>query len=160
MSQIPDSILPSVQLFLCLGVRYDIDYSFYASIICNNLRLSESTFRDICHYLHAVVAYGASFDPLSSIDPCIDLTQSFFDQGQWFHPEFLYHLPSVHGSLRFYHKSFYDFLRDPARSGPFCITTLDIYCKLIDQMIQNHHHYASSYAIDGSSTFFLPCACP
>ena len=151
MSQIPDSILPSAQLFLCLGVRFGIDYGFYASAFCNELQLSESTFRDICHYLHAVIAYEASFDPLSSIDPRIDLTRSFFDQGQWFHPElsFLYHLRNVHGLLRFYHKSFYDFLRDPARSGPFCVTTLDIYCKFLDHLIQNHHHYTSSYAIDG-----------
>ena len=162
MSQIPEGILPSAQLLLCDGVKYDIDYSFYASIICNTHRLSESTFRDICHYLHAVIAYEASFDPLSSMDPRIDLTRSFLDQGQWFHPElsFLRHLWSVHGSLRFYHKSFYDFLCDPARSGPFCVFTLDNYCKFIDHLIQNHHHYASSYAIDGSSTFFLPCACP
>jgi len=162
MSQMPDSILPSAQLFLCFGVRYDIDYGFYASGPCNELQLSESTFRDICHYLHAVIAYEASFDPLSSIDPRIDLTRSLFDQGQWFHPEssFLYYPSSVHGLLRFYHKSFYDFLRDPARSGPFCVFTLDNYCKLIDQMIQNHHHYASSYAIDSSSASLLPCACP
>jgi len=162
MSQIPEGILPSAQLFLCFGVRYDIDNGFYASRLCNDLRLSESTFRDISHYLHAVVAYEASFDPFSSIDPRIDFTRSLFDQGQWFHPEssFLYYLRSVHGLLRFYHKSFYDFLCDPARSGPFCVTTPDIYCKFLDHLIQNHHHYASSYAIDGSSTFFLPCACP
>jgi len=162
MSQIPEHILPSVQLFLCCRVGYDIDYGFYASAFCNELQLSESTFRDICHHLHAVIDYEASFDSLSSIDPLIDLTRSFFDQGQWFHPElsFFDHHRSVHGLLRFYHKSFYDFLCDPARSGPFCVTTPDIYCKLLDHLIQNYHHYASSYAIDGSSTFFLPCACP
>ena len=43
---------------------------------------SKSTFRGICHYLHAIIAYEASFNPLSSIDPRIDLTESFFDQGQ------------------------------------------------------------------------------
>jgi len=162
MSQIPERILPSAQLFLYHVALGDSESSFHVAIVCNNLRLSESTFRDISHYLHAVVAYEASFDPFSSIDPRIDLTRSLFDQGQWFHPEFtfLHHLRSVHGLLHFYHKSFYDFLRDPARSGPFCVTTLDIYCKLFDQRIQNHHHYASSYAIDGSSTSFLPCACP
>ena len=163
MNQVPEGILPSAQLLLCFGVRYDIDCDFYASILCNILRLSESMFRDIYHYLHAVIAYKASFDPLSSIDPCIDLTRSFFDQVQWFHPDnsvIYHHLSNIQGSLYFYHKSFYDFLRDPTRSGPFCVTTPDTYCKLFDQMIQNHHHYASSYAIDGSSTFFLPCACP
>ena len=162
MSQIPANILPSAQLLLCAGVRYDIAYDFYASAFCNELQLSESTFRDICHYLHAVIAYEASLDPLSSIDPRIDLTRSFFDQGQWFHPDIsvIRHLAKIHGSLRFYHKSFYDFLRDPARSGPFCVSTLDIYCKLFDHWVQNHHHYASSYAVDGSSTSFLPCVYP
>jgi len=162
MSQIPERILPSAQLFLYRVAAGNIDIPYYVATVCNNLRLSESTFRDICYYLHAVVAYEASFDPFSSMDPRIDLTWSFFDQGQWFHPElsFLRHLWSVHGSLRFYHKSFYDFLRDPARSGPFCVFTLDNYCKFIDQMVQNHHHHASSYAIDGSSASLLPCACP
>ena len=162
MNQIPERILPSAQLFLSYAAFNGSNVSSRVAPVCNNLRLSESTFRDISHYLHAVVAYEASFDPFSSIDPRIDLTRSLFDQGQWFHPEFtfLHHLRSVHGLLHFYHKSFYDFLRDPARSGPFCVTTLDIYCKLFDQRIQNHHHYASSYAIDGSSTSFLPCACP
>ena len=162
MSQIPERILPSAQLFLSYAARGDNTLSLSVALTCGLLRLSEYTFRDICHYLHAVIAYEASFDPLSSINSRVDLTRSFLDQGQWFHPEFsfLYHLWSIHGFLRFYHKSFYDFLRDPARSGPFCITTPAIYYKLIDQMIQNHHHYASSYAVDGSSTSFFPCVCP
>jgi len=162
MSQIPERILPSVQLFLSYTAHGAITSSSSVALTCGLLRLSESIFRDIYHHLHAVIIHEASFDLLSSIDPCIDLTRSFFDQGQWFHPElsFLDCLWSVYGLLRFYHKSFYDFLCDPARSGPFCVTTLDIYCKLLDHLIQNHHHYASSYAIDSSSTFFLPCACP
>ena len=156
MSQIPERILPSAQLFLSRVAFGNSELPFHVATVCNDLRLSESTFRDICHYLHAVVAYEASSDPLSSIDPRIDLTRSFFDQGQWFHPgsSFLYHLSSVHGLLRFYHKSFYDFLHDPA-SGPFCVTTLDIYCKLFDHLIQNHHHYASSYTIEGSTKFSI-----
>ena len=162
MSQIPERILLSAQLFLSYAAFSGSDVLSHVAPTCNDLRLSESTFRDISHYLHAVVAYEASFDTFSSIDPRIDLTRSLFDQGQWFHPEssFLYYPSSVHGLLRFYHKSFYDFLRDPAPSGPFCVTTLDIYCKLFDHWIQNHHHYTSSYAIDSSSASFLPCTCP
>ena len=161
MSQIPEGILPSAQFFVCFAVLvlgYDIDFLLYAAVISGALRLSESTLRDICHHLHAVIAYDASFNPLSSTDPRIDLTRSLFDQGQWFRPEFsfLHHLPSVHGSLRFYHKSFYDFLGDSARSGPFCVTTPAIYCKLVDHWIQLHHHYASSYTVGGSSTSFRP----
>ena len=61
-------------------------------------------------------------------------------------------------TLRFYHKSFKDFLCDPTRSGSFCVNTPAIYCKFLDHLIQCHHHYASSYAIDGSSMYFLPLA--
>ena len=66
----------------------------------------------------------------------------------------------VHGRLRLYHKSFNDFLRDPTRSGAFCVNTPAIYCKYLDHLIQCHHHYASSYAIDGSSMYFLPLHLP
>ena len=34
-----------------------------------------------------------------------------------------------------------------------------LFCKLFDRLIQNHRHYASSYAIDGSSMYFRPCIC-
>lgn len=34
-----------------------------------------------------------------------------------------------------------------------------LFCKLFDHLIQNHRHYASSYAIDGSSMYFRPCIC-
>jgi len=165
MSQILECILPSAQLFLSYVVHGDSDLPFFVATVCGTLRLSESTFRDISHYLHSVIACKASFNSLNLIEqgPNIDLTRSFFDQGQWFHLEFtfLHHLRSVHGLLHFYHKSFYDFLRDPARSGPFCVTAPAIHCKLIDQMIQHHHHYASSYTIDGSSTSLLsPLSAP
>jgi len=42
-------------------------------------------FKDICHHLHAVISYEASYGPLGSIDPRIDLTRLCSDQGQWFH---------------------------------------------------------------------------
>jgi len=101
-----------------------------------------------------------SFDPLSSIHPRIDLARPYSDQ--WFHPDksTMHHVYNVHGTFRFYHKSFCDFICDPTRSGAFCVTTPAIYRKVIDQLIQNHHHYASSYDIDGSSMYFLPLYLP
>jgi len=162
MKQIPESILLSA-LFLCHSLDAgDADTHWYVSMHCCMFRISECMFRDICHHLHAVILYEPSFDPLSSIDPRIDLTRPFFDQGRWFHPDksTINHVLNVHGIFRFYHKSFYDFLRDPTRSGSFCVTTPTIYRKVIDQFIQSHHHYASSYAIDGSSMYLSPCICP
>ena len=162
MKQIPESILLSA-LFLCHSLDAgDADTHWYVSMHCCMFRISECMFRDICHHLHAVILYEPSFDPLSSIDPHIDFTRPFFDQGRWFHPDksTINHVLNVHGIFRFYHKSFYDFLRDPTRSGSFCVTTPTIYRKVIDQFIQSHHHYASSYAINGSSVYWSPCICP
>ena len=49
--------------------------------------LGSSSTWDICHHLHAVLCNEASFKPLSSIDPCIDLTQPYSDQRQWFYSD-------------------------------------------------------------------------
>ena len=158
MKQIPESILLSA-LFLCHSLDAgDADTRWYVSMHCCMFRISGCMFRDICHHLHAVISYEPSFDPLSSIDPRIDLTRPFLDQGRWFHPDksIINHVLNVHGIFRFYHKSFYDFLRDPTRSGSFCVTTPTIYRKVIDQFIQNHHRYASNYAIDDSCMYFFP----
>ena len=129
---------------------------------CCMYRISEYTFKDICHYLYAVISYEPSFDPLSCLDPRIDLTRPYYDQDQWFHLDgsIIKHVWSVHGTVRFYHKSFDDFLCDPTRSGAFCVDTPAFYSKYLDQLIQTHRNYASSYAIDGSSTYFLRCICP
>jgi len=99
-----------------------------------------------------VISYEPSFDP--RIDP----TWPYHDQGQWFHLDesIKHHVYDVHGTIRFYHKPFYDFLWDPTCSGSFCVNTSTIYCKFFDHFIQYHHHYASSYAIDSLSMYFLP----
>jgi len=159
MKQISEHNLLSAQflLFFRLDDR-NADTRWYFTARCCIFRISECTFRDIYHYLHAVISYEPSFDPLSSRDPRIDLTRPYYDQGQWFHLDqpIENHVYSVHGTLRFYHKSFYDFLRDPTRSGAFCVSTPASYCKLLDHFIQDHHHYASSYDIDNSSMYLLP----
>jgi len=159
MEQIPESILLSAQFLLRRSWEaQDVDTRLYITTRCCMFEISEYTFRDICHHLHAVISYEPSFNPLSSLDPRIDLTRPYYDQGQWFHPykSIIDQIWKVHGTLCFYHKSFYDFLGDPTRSGDFCITTPAIYCKFLDHLIQNHHHHASSYVIDGLSTYFLP----
>jgi len=160
MKQIPEhTLLSALFLFFTWGGG-NVNSGWYASLHCSVFRISECTFRDICHHLHAVVSYEAG--SLSSLDPRIDLTRPYYDQGQWFHPDgsIRCHVWSAHGTFRFYHKSFYDFLCDPIRSGSFCINTPAIYCKFLDHFIQCHHHYASSYAIDGESMYFLPFHLP
>ena len=167
MNQIPENVLPSVQLFLCYAVLASCDWNgsdhFFVTSFCCGVGCSESTFRDICHHLHAVVVHQAFPTPLSSIDPRIDLTRSFDDQGDWFHPDisFCDSLYGVHGLLGFYHKSFHDFLNDPVRSGPFCVTTPAIYWKkFFNHLIQQHRHSASSYVIEDLSESYPPVRFP
>ena len=162
VKQIPESILLSAQLLLFCLSSWDTDNRSYVSMRCCLLRISEYMFRDICRYLHAVLAYEASFESLSSIDPRIDLAQPCYDQGQWFHPDksIINHVFGAHGTFHFYHKSLYDFIRDPTRSGAFCANTPAFYCRFLEHLIQHHHHYASSYAIEGSSMYFTSRICP
>ena len=161
MKQIPEcNLLPAQFLLFYSSGNWHADNRHYVFMLSCMFRISEYTFKDICHHLHAVISYEVSFDPLSSIHPHIDLARPYSDQ--WFHPDksTMHHVYNVHGTFRFYHKSFCDFICDPTRSGAFCVTTPAIYRKVIDQLIQNHHHYASSYDIDGSSMYFLPLYLP
>ena len=155
MEQIPEHNLLSARLLLSprLNSRGG-DNGFNVFLTSCIFGISESTFKDICHHLYAVISYKPSFNLLSSLDPCIDITRPYYDQDQWFHPD--ESIWSVHGTFRFYHKSFYDFICDPTRSGAFCVNTPAFYCRFLDHFIQCHHNYASSYAIDGSSMYFLP----
>jgi len=54
--------------------------------------------------------------------------------------------------------SFYDFLRDLARSSIFSVNAPAFQIKFFERLIQQHHRCASSYAIDGSSLCF-PALC-
>jgi len=159
MEQIPERNLLSAQLLSAqLLPRFPGD----VMLSCCMNSILEYTFKDIYHHLHAVISYEPSFDPLSSLDPRIDLTRPYYYQGQWFHLDesIIKHVFRVHGTFHFHHKSFDDFLRDSTRSGAFCVKIPAYYSKYFDHLIRIHHHYASSYAIDGSSTYFLGCICP
>ena len=162
MKQIPEHNLLSAQFLLSYNrANWNADIRWYVSLPCCVFRISEYTFTNICHHLHAVISYEPPFDPFSSLDPRIDLKRPCYDQDQWFHLDrsIRNHLNTVHGTFSFYHKSFYDFLYDPTRSASFCVNTPAIYCKFLDHLIECHHHYASSYAND-SSTYFLPLHLP
>ena len=130
VKQIPESILLLVQLLLFCLSSWDTDNRSYVSMRCCLLRISEYMFGDICRHLHAVLAYEASFKPLSS-QPRTDLAQPCYDQGQWFHPDksIINHVSGVHGTFNFYHKSFYDFICDPTR---FCVNAPAFYCRFLE----------------------------
>lgn len=151
MKRVPADVLPSMYLLLSYITatpvgQYDHtqNRSWYVTTICNALGISETVFRSICNHLQAVVAFQA---PSPQV---VDLVRSRYDQDPLFQPHSSV-LRRAHGSFSFYHKSFYDFLIDPARSSNFCVKTLAIHQKQFDRLVSQQLHYSSSYVIQGSS---------
>ncbi|KAF9444504.1 hypothetical protein P691DRAFT_837007 [Macrolepiota fuliginosa MF-IS2] len=52
-----------------------------------------------------------------------------------------------------YHKSFFDFLKDPTRSGSFCIPSQRMKEKLFVHLLQLHHDLSQTYRIQGSGYY-------
>jgi hypothetical protein len=152
MQRIPENILPSAQLLLC-----DVDpWSNSLTVTCNHLGLSQFDFLRIHQYLHAVLKVQEYYEPLA-LPNNVDSSRSYLDQRHLFHctSSFHYQLQGVHGVINLHHKSFYDFLRDPARSSSFCITTPAIRTKYFECIVQRHRHFAQSYAIRRNSTLLF-----
>jgi hypothetical protein len=152
MQRIPEHMLSSTQLLL-----YSISQSkgmagisIVIAQVCNELGLSQSDFLCMDQYLCVVLKVKAGHDHLVLPDN-VDPSRSYTDQRRLFqrHPDFFKPMQRV----AFHHKSFYDFLIDPARSSSFCITTPAIRTKLFDCYIRRHHHFAQCYALRGNSTF-------
>ncbi|KAF5359636.1 hypothetical protein D9756_003120 [Leucocoprinus leucothites] len=153
LQRVPSDILPSMQLFLQMVLDDGIDDNitiWFLAILCNMLGISESHFRGIYHHVQAVMDFQEY--PSPTLDETINPEQSFFDQDLPSTSKFSAKrtLVSVHGAITFRHKSFYDFLRDPARSSSFCVTTPAMRQNLFNRLIQQYHHYTSSYVIQGS----------
>ncbi|KAF5360973.1 hypothetical protein D9756_004482 [Leucocoprinus leucothites] len=156
LQRVPDNILSPMQLlFSYLVLDYD-DLDWFLSILCNQVGISDRHFQGIYHHVQAVIQYQEY--PLPTFDKTINLGHSFFDHNLSSTPEssLRWTLGRVHGTLAFRHKSFYDFLHDPARSSSFCVTTLAMCQNLFDRLIQQHHHYALSYVIQGTKLVLRP----
>jgi len=94
----------------------------YTSMLCCMFIISEHMFKDICHHLHAVISYEASYDPLSSIDPHFDLTDGVF----------MVHRISI---------------TNPSTISSVIPLAWCLLCQhscllFLDHMILDHHHYA------------------
>ncbi|KAF9446884.1 hypothetical protein P691DRAFT_732444 [Macrolepiota fuliginosa MF-IS2] len=125
MQRIPPKDLPTILLLcaiLCHLATYAAGgYRWGAMLQGNLLSLSEIQFRAVCNQLSAVLRFDGRNDRF-------DLTQ-FGDTGSPFQRA----TSALTGKLRdhvygrlgdsiyFYHRSFYDFLIDPTRSGAFCV---------------------------------------
>jgi hypothetical protein len=156
MERIPESILPSTQVLLhliCQGLKGDIGGFAALGHLCNQLGLSQSDFLCIYQYLHAVLRVKECHEPLV-LPSDVDSSRSYFDQRHLFQPipSFYSQMYGVHGVIGFHHKSFYDFLIDPARSSSFCVNTPAIRTKFFDCLIQRHYHFSQNYTIGGNGT--------
>ncbi|KAF5356894.1 hypothetical protein D9756_006425 [Leucocoprinus leucothites] len=151
LQRVPNNILLSMQLlFSYMIVDYDDDLYLSLALLCNEVGISERLFRGIYHHVQAVVDFQQY--PPPTFEETINPEHSYFDHDLSPSSKFsLYHtLSRVHGTIAFRHKSFYDFLCDPARSSSFCVTTPVMHQNFFDCLIQQHHRYAASYEIQGT----------
>ncbi|KAJ3576064.1 hypothetical protein NP233_g693 [Leucocoprinus birnbaumii] len=97
------------------------------------LGLSEFQFRSICGDLSAVLLIEdhPPLDLATHIEPILE---SVMD---------IYHFSRFHygGSVRFYHKSFIDFLVDPRRSGKYCTAVPSAYVALFKHFLNVYPTY-------------------
>ncbi|KAF5356867.1 hypothetical protein D9756_006441 [Leucocoprinus leucothites] len=158
LQRVPSNILSSMQLLLSRIFFHYPPESYTTNLVtfCNEVGISERFFRDIYHHLRAVMSLHEF--PSPTLDETIDLERSFFDQNlpSTSRLRHLQTLPRIYGAIAFHHKSFYEFLRDPARSSSFSIITPAIRQNLFDRLIQQHHHYASSYVTQGTKLILRP----
>jgi hypothetical protein len=157
LKRIPEEILPRAQLLLFhiqRGVFETGDWQLF--VVCNKLGLSRSEFLGVYQYLRSVLKFQENHKPLV-LPSHVDSSRSLFDQNLSLQSSrtLLNQFRKVHGVINFHHKSFYDFLRDPARSSSFWVTSPTIQKRFFDSLIQIHHHFAKSYTINGNSAWFI-----
>ncbi|KAF5353224.1 hypothetical protein D9756_007798 [Leucocoprinus leucothites] len=59
----------------------------------------------------------------------------------------LFVIRGLGGSIRFYHKSFFDFLVSIERSGPFCVATPTAQSSISEHLVDLHLFYDTNYAL-------------
>jgi hypothetical protein len=156
MQRIPENILLNAQLMLYYVQDGGFGSATRLALFCNRLGLSQFDFLGIYQYLHAVIRVQEYHEPLVLPDN-VDSSRSYLDQRPLSqHTPLHYQVFGVHGVINFHHKSFYDFLTDPAPSSSFCVTTPVIRAKFFDCLVQRHHHFAQSCAIRGNRTLLFP----
>ncbi|KAJ3572346.1 hypothetical protein NP233_g3148 [Leucocoprinus birnbaumii] len=153
MRRIPENLLPSVQLLLTLAIMTPFESCTWSAIgLSNMLGFSESQFRLVCNELHAVLHFQEA-DALGAHPdlPCTKLIHSttLSDIPQSGNAWLRQAVSRLGGVLTFYHKSFYDFLSDPIRSGTFCVSTSRALEELFKYRLRIHLDYAESFHVHG-----------
>ncbi|KAF9444413.1 hypothetical protein P691DRAFT_778274 [Macrolepiota fuliginosa MF-IS2] len=154
MRRIPPEKLPTV-LLLCIILCGADSYagSGYTSGVMrwsNLLGLSKIDFQATCNQLSAVLHvqdHSDSFDPSRFGDT---------DRPLWHTAPASINELRVHvrvrlgGSTHFYHKSFFDFLINPTRSGPFCIRSSPMLNAYFKHCLKVTLRFEESYDFQGS----------
>ncbi|KAJ3566455.1 hypothetical protein NP233_g6992 [Leucocoprinus birnbaumii] len=154
LRRVPQEIRPVTCMLLhCLSVM-DRDRSpkaQSAALVCNWLGISGTMFKRICNHLQAVITYQKPLHNFQVSDPTIDLNRSYFDQDSLFKPckSLELQLLSVHGTYSFVHTTFRDFLLRH-RHSPNIWYGEGSMVMILNRMMQQHIHLASSYLIEGS----------
>ncbi len=153
LERIPTEIFPTVRLLLALICRYG---SLGVIMIANFLGLLKDEIETVCNYATAVVLLR---DPGKDIklDPTIDASRAYMQANsnqdaikKLFGPVF----DELGGEVSFYHKSFQDFLLDPARSGRYCVKTSEEFGKQCHKM---YLEYGPTYHWEGSGRLYTMC---
>lgn len=147
LGRIPAGILPSVHLLLALICRWG---DMGAILAANILGMSKDKFEAVCNHTSAVVHFrepGKHIELGLTIDTSCTYTQVNRDVRWKLRRQVLFELG---GRVSFYHKSFEDFLLDPARSGPYCAKRSEA---LAIHYTKMHLAYDRNYSWQGSGTF-------
>ncbi|KAF9440178.1 hypothetical protein P691DRAFT_688526, partial [Macrolepiota fuliginosa MF-IS2] len=155
MQRIPPEDLSTVLLLcriLCSSASYPgSGYTSSVMHFSNLLELSEIDFRATCNRLSAVLHvhdHSNSFDPPPRFG---DTDCPFWHAAPSFIEELrVYVSVRLGGSIHFYHKSFYDFLIDPTRSGPFCVWSSPMHNAYFKHCLGVMLKYEESYDFQGS----------
>ncbi|XP_006455290.1 hypothetical protein AGABI2DRAFT_121219 [Agaricus bisporus var. bisporus H97] len=162
LQRVPDALLSSIQLMLSFMVADDTGDDVQVGIrrLGNVLQLTESKMTMLCGELAAVVyrtkpcgisvtdhdssSFNATSGPHSA-SPAQRFPKAVLAREEW---------------LRFYHKSFLDFIRDPTRSGPFCVTTPNMRNKLYHHLVELQIYYSKCYSFQSNCGLTLAAIKP
>lgn len=156
MQRIPEKAVPITQLLcavLCFCGPLSYRNGWGAMVLGNLLKLSEFEFKTICYHLSSVVHFQDQGGPLTFHGA--DTTLPFYHLS----PPAITNLCAIvrtrlGGSISFYHKSFYDFLVDPKRSGKFCVKSPMMDNVLFEHCLSVRLKLEESYSIKDSSKHY------
>jgi hypothetical protein len=157
MQRIPPAMRRPIRFLLTQLCTVAFDFGpISVSRWSNMLGLSALEFRGICNQLNAVLHFRDQTEAFV-IPEGVDPHLSFFDNSPSDAVGPLVQFVNAHlgGQLRFYHKSFYDFLRDPQRSGCFCATSAIARSELLHHCFTLLHAHDKSYSLQCNGEF--PC---